>query len=185
MKRLILGALCAVIGTVGAVMPLWAQSWLTQTIPISVPFASGGSDDIRARLLASELQKRLKQSVINERRAGSGGYVGVGVVARAKPDGYKLVLSSVSGHVFAKSTKRDANYDPRKAFEAIGLINDLQLVLNVSLADLIKTGSARPEGLFFGSIGTGSSTHCAGELFAAKTVLKLTHVPYPGPAADA
>lgn len=189
MHRLITGALCALAGLALASGAALAQAWPTQTITIIVPFAPGGSNDITARLLAPELQKRLGQSVIIENKAGSGGYVGVGAAVRAKPDGYTLLISSASSHVFANLTKSDATYDPRQGFEAIGLINDVPLALSIwpglnvkTLADLIVAAKARPEGLFFGSSGTGSSTHFAGELFAAKTGAKLTHVPYPGGA---
>lgn len=189
MKRLVAAALSACLSLTLAAQAAWAQVWPSQTITILVPFAPGGSNDITARLLAPELQKRLGQSVIIENKAGSGGYTGVGIAARAKPDGYTLLISSASSHVFANLTKSDAAYDPRQAFEAIGLINDVPLALSVwpglkvkTLADLIAAAKSRPEGLFFGSSGTGSSTHFAGELFAAKTGAKLTHVPYPGGA---
>lgn len=189
MKRLVSGALCAAIVLCGLASSARAQSWPAKTITIIVPFAPGGSNDITARLLAPELQKRLKQSVIIENKAGSGGYVGVGAAARTKPDGYTLLISSASSHVFANLTKSDANYDPRQAFEAIGLINDVPLVLSVwpglkvkTLADVVAAAKTQPDGLFFGSSGTGSSTHFAGELFAVKTGAKLTHVPYPGGA---
>jgi tripartite-type tricarboxylate transporter receptor subunit TctC len=187
MKSILKGTIGALSLLVACSVAAKAQNWPTQNITIVVPFTPGGSNDVTARLLAPELQMRLKQSVIIENKPGSGGYVGVGAVARAKPDGYTLLISSASSHVFANLTKRDANYDPRKSFEAIGLINDVPLALSLwpglgvkSLNDLVTLAKTRPEGLFFGSSGTGSSTHFAGELFAMKTGTKLTHVPYPG-----
>lgn len=187
MKAFFAGALGVLSLFVPTQVSAQAQNWPAQTITIVVPFTPGGSNDVTARLLAPELQMRLGQSVIIENKPGSGGYVGVGSVARAKPDGYTLLISSASSHVFANLTKKDSNYDPRKSFEAIGLINDVPLALSIwpglgvkSLADLINIAKSRPEGLFFGSSGTGSSTHFAGELFAMKTGTKLTHVPYPG-----
>src|SRR4051794_7882848 len=155
MKRFVSGALCVLVLLWGFGAPALAEGWPTQTITIIVPFAPGGSNDITARLLAPELQRRLKQSVIIENKAGSGGYVGVGAAARMKPDGYTLLISSASSHVFANLTKSDATYDPRQAFDAIGLINDVPLALSMwpglkvtSLADLVEAAKARPEGLF-------------------------------------
>jgi tripartite-type tricarboxylate transporter receptor subunit TctC len=154
-------------------------------VTIIVPFTPGGSNDVTARLLAPELSKRIDRTVIIENKPGAGGNVGVGYVARAKADGSTLLISSASSHIFAYLAKADPNYDPRTSFAAIGILNDVPLVLSAwpelgakSVPDLLKIKKE----MFFGSSGTGSSPHFAGELFAARTGLKITHVPYQGGA---
>ncbi|HEV2573766.1 MAG TPA: tripartite tricarboxylate transporter substrate binding protein [Beijerinckiaceae bacterium] len=154
-------------------------------VTIVVPFTPGGANDVTARLLAPELSKAIDRSVVVENRPGAGGNIGVGFVARAKPDGSTLLISSASSHVFAYLAKADPSYDPRTSFAAIGILNDVPLVLSAwpglgvkTVTDLLKIKKE----LFFGSSGTGSSPHFAGELFAARTGMKITHVPYQGGA---
>jgi tripartite-type tricarboxylate transporter receptor subunit TctC len=180
--------LFSLLGLATAGSPVLAQDdWPTQPLTIIVPFTPGGSNDVTARLLAPALSERLGQSVIVENRPGGGGYIGVGQAARAKPDGQTLLISSASSHLFANLMKKDASYDPREAFSAIGMINDVPLTLAASpdlgvesVEELLAKLKENPKGMLFGSSGTGSSTHFAGELFAIKTGAKLTHVPYPG-----
>lgn len=180
--------LCSLLGLVATGNPALAQDdWPTQPLTILVPFTPGGSNDVTARLLAPALSERLGQSVIVENRPGGGGYIGVGQAARAEPDGQTLVISSASSHLFANLMKKDANYDPREAFSAVGMINEVPLTLAAwpglgveNVQDLLAKLKDNPRGMLFGSSGTGSSTHFAGELFAIRTGAKLTHVPYPG-----
>lgn len=163
------------------------EDWPVRSIALIVPWAPGGANDIAARLIAPALSDRLGRQVVVENRAGAGGGIGMGQAARARADGYTLLLSSASNHVFNHLIVRNQGYDPREAFAAIGLFNDVPLALAVSPAlgidtvqDFIARSRTRPGGFGFGTSGVGSSAHLAGELFAMMTGARLEHVPYRG-----
>ena len=180
----------AATGTLGcAVGPLRAaeDDWPSRSVTLVVPFAPGGSNDVAARLIAPALSDRIGRQIVVDNRAGAGGAVGMGQAARARPDGYSLLLSSASSHIFNSLIVQNQGYDPREAFEGIGIVNDVPLALTVwpglgvdSIQGLIERSRATPGGLGFGSSGVGSSAHLAGELFAMQTGATLEHVPYRG-----
>ncbi len=164
-----------------------AQSWPTRPVTLVVPWAPGGSNDVVARLLAAPLEARYGQPFIVENRPGGGGSLGMGLVARARPDGQTLLVSSASNHVFHPLIAGDLTYDPRQALAAVCMLTDVPNVLAVanslgvtSVPALIAKAKATPGGLSFASSGVGSSNHLAGELFRMRTGLDLTHVPYRG-----
>ncbi|MBL6077173.1 tripartite tricarboxylate transporter substrate binding protein [Belnapia sp. T18] len=168
--------------------PAGAQSgWPGKPVTLIVPWAPGGSNDVVARLLAPQLEARFGQPFIIENRPGGGGSVGMGLVARARPDGLTLLVSSASNHVFHPLIAKDLGYDVRGALEGIAMLVDVPNVLAATKAlgirtvpELIARVKSETHGMSFGSSGVGSSNHLAGELFRLRTGLDLTHVPYRG-----
>ncbi|MBL6456781.1 tripartite tricarboxylate transporter substrate binding protein [Belnapia sp. T6] len=163
------------------------DAWPSRPVTLIVPWAPGGSNDVAARLLAPQLEARFGQPFIVENRPGGGGSVGMSAVARARPDGQTLLVSSASNHVFHPLIARDLAYDPREALQAVAMLVDVPNVLAATkglgvrtVPELIAKAKATPGGMSFGSSGVGSSNHLAGELFRLRTGLDLTHVPYRG-----
>jgi tripartite-type tricarboxylate transporter receptor subunit TctC len=161
-------------------------AWPARSVVLVVPWAPGGSNDLTARLLAPHLSERFGQSFVVENRPGGGGAVGMGQAARAKPDGYTLLISSASNHVFNHFVVLDQGYDPREALSAAAMLTDVPNALAVNTAlgvsdvpELVAKLKASP-GMGFASSGVGSSNHLAGELFRMMTGTDISHVPYRG-----
>lgn len=188
-RRLLLGGLAAapLASPIIAQRAMAQEAWPSRPVTLVVPWAPGGSNDVVARLLAPLLAERLGQSVVVENRAGGGGSIGMGMVARARPDGHTLLVSSASNHVFHALVAKDMGYDVREALSGIAMWVDVPNVLAVNPAlgvstvpELVAKARATRGGLPFGSSGTASSNHLAGELFRMMTNTELTHVPYRG-----
>ncbi len=163
------------------------DNWPNRPITLIVPWAPGGSNDVTARLVAPILAERLGQSVVVENRAGGGGSIGMGQVVRARPDGNTLLISSASNHVFHPLVSPDLGYDVREVLTGIAMMVDVPNVLAVnpatnitSVPELLARIRATPGGLSFGSSGTASSNHLAGELFRMLNNVEMVHVPYRG-----
>jgi tripartite-type tricarboxylate transporter receptor subunit TctC len=166
-----------------------ADDYPGQPVKIIVPFAAGGGADVVARIVAQALGDALGQSVIVENRAGAGGSLGATYVAQSPPDGYRLLMGTVSTHGTNAAVYAKLGYDPVKDFTPITLVASAPLMLiagpqaNVkSVGDLVAAAKARPEQLSFGSFGTGSINHLAAELFNSMAGIKTIHVPYRGSA---
>ena len=151
-----------------------------------LPFPPGGGTDLLGRLIAERLSASLGQPVVTENRGGAGGNVGAEAAAHSAPDGYTLVLVApslaISPTLYAK-----LNYDPVKDFAPIALVAQVPNVMithpsvpATTLAEFIAYARANPGKLNFGSGGSGTSNHLAGELFNLRTGAKLVHVPYKG-----
>ena len=145
-----------------------------------MPFAAGGNTDAFARMVAEELDKSLDQRFLVENKAGAGGNLGVGQLARAEPDGYTLGMGTVSTHAINPTLYKNLPYDPDTAFAPISLFVTLPNVLAVnpersrrnSVPELIELIKAKPDTYTFASSGVGTSIHLAGELLMAKTGTK-------------
>ncbi len=155
-------------------------------VTIVVAFAPGGNVDATARALAPSLAKTLGQPVVIDNRAGAGGTIGSSMVARAKPDGYTLMVGSTATNATAPAFMK-ATYDPVTSFTAIGGISTTPSVVVISPAmnastyqELVATSKLRTGGLNMGSPGTGSLNHLTTELLKQKTGLNAIHVPYKG-----
>lgn len=182
--RLVLAAAavcCGMVppGTVWAAYPETALRFI-------VPFAPGGAADGVSRLIASELGKQLGQPLVVDNRAGSGGVVGIATAARAAPDGYTLLMGSVT-MASAPALYDTLPFDPIKDFAPVIIVGRSPYVLVVSpdfpaksLKELIALAQAHPGKYNFGSAGTGSSIHLAGELFKSTAHVNIVHVPYKG-----
>jgi tripartite-type tricarboxylate transporter receptor subunit TctC len=166
-----------------------ANHYPNQPVKIIVPFAAGGGADVVARIVAQSLGEALGQSVIVENRAGAGGSLGATFVAQSPPDGYRLLMGTVSTHGTNAAVYNKLGYDPVKDFAPIALVASAPLLLIAgpaakvkSVADLVAAAKARPGELSFGSFGTGSINHLAAELFNSMAGIKTIHVPYRGSA---
>lgn len=184
---LIAGMLVSSFITLG---PVTAQAaYPDKPIRLVVPFAPGGAADTLARALAQALGKELPETVVVENRAGAGGTIGTATVARAKPDGYTLLLGNVSTLATAPSLYSKLSYDPLKDFTPLTLVGRSPLVFAASpalktaqLHELIAHGKANPGDLNYGSSGAGSITHLTGELLNNQMANSMVHVPYKGSA---
>ncbi len=182
MKNLLL-ALLLVAGTAGA------QTYPNKPVRLIVGFPAGGPADIFGRALAQGMGAELGQTVVVENISGVGGVLGVDRAAKAAPDGYTLVINSASPLVIAPYSLSKLPYDVKKDFAFITLVVRVPEVLAVhpsmpvnSLAELIAYAKANPGKVNFGSAGSGSITHLAGELLKAEAKVDLVHVPYKGAA---
>ncbi|MES2712536.1 MAG: tripartite tricarboxylate transporter substrate binding protein [Pseudomonadota bacterium] len=169
-------------------MPAIAQSWPTRPIRLIVPFGPGGPTDICARILAQGLTPALGQPVVIENRGGAGGNIGVGLAARAAPDGYSLLVAS-TGFVVNPSLSRNPGYDPVRDFAPIselGASPDVFLAGAASpirsLADLVARARATEGGMHFANPGTGSTPHLAGERLALLTGIRFVQVTHSSAA---
>ncbi|VIO77150.1 hypothetical protein CI1B_69730 [Bradyrhizobium ivorense] len=157
-------------------------------VKIVVPFAPGGGTDVVARTLAQEMQKDLGGTVIIENKPGAGTIIGTQSVAISPADGYTLLMGTFANAVNPSLYKK-LPYDPHKDFVPVALVARSFNVVVVnpaspvkSIADLIAAAKADPEKLSYGTYGTGTSAHLAGELFKHLAGVNLTTVPYKGAA---
>jgi tripartite-type tricarboxylate transporter receptor subunit TctC len=151
---------------------------------IVVPFAAGGVQDIVARSFNAELGTLLGRSVIVENRAGAGGTIGTGYVAKAPADGQTLILAAAS-HTIAGSLYAKLAYDPLKDFAPIAHIGNVDYVLMIatalsakSVAEFIAHAKANPGKLNYASAGNGSATHLSMAYFCAMAGIEVVHVPF-------
>ena len=162
-------------------------SALAQAQPVTrivVPFAAGGVQDIVARSFNAELGALLGRTVIVENRAGAGGTIGTGSVAKSAPDGQTLILAAAS-HTIAGSLYSRLPYDPLKDFTPIAHIGNVDYVLLISaavpaksVAEFVSYAKANPGKLNYASAGNGSATHLAVAYFASLAGIEMVHVPY-------
>ena len=166
---------------------LSAQPYPARPITVVVPAPAGGPTDIVGRQIAQVLGPQLGQNVIVENRGGAGNTIGSDYVAKAKPDGYTLVVGSPSSHAIAPSIYPKLPYDPVKDFSPIIMMVTAPLALVIhpsvpapNLKAFIALAKARPGQLNFGSGGSGTTSHLTGEYFNLAAGTKVIHVPYKG-----
>jgi tripartite-type tricarboxylate transporter receptor subunit TctC len=166
--------------------PAGAQSYPSQPIRLIAPFPPGGSVDIMARLIAEPLAHELGGKIVIDNRSGASGNIGMEAAARAKPDGYTLVLNTIplatNQALFDK-----LGWDPVKDFAPIGMVATAPHVLVVpgkskvtSVEELVKTARASPGKLNYASAGVGTTFHLCAEMFKDSTSTFILHVPYRG-----
>ena len=165
-------------------------AWPSRPVKIIVAQAPGGPPDLIGRYVAERLARALGMPVVVENRAGASGIIGIGEAARAQPDGYTLVVTTLSTHALVPHVAANVPYDPVRDFTAVSnLFRSIKAVwvspaLPVrTLPDFVAYAKARPGELNFASGGVGSSNHVDVELFKAATGVDLVHVPYNGPSA--
>ncbi|MBO9687141.1 MAG: tripartite tricarboxylate transporter substrate binding protein [Mitsuaria chitosanitabida] len=187
-RALIAGAAAiAALAASAAVTPAFADTWPAKPITLIVPFPAGGTTDVLARALADKLQQSLGQPVIVESKPGAGATLGADYVAKAKPDGYTLLVGAVH-HTIASSVYKRLPYDFQKDFVPITGIAMVPNVLVVnaaatparSVAELVAMIKAQPGGMTYGSNGNGTAQHLIGTQFQNATGTVLLHVPYKG-----
>lgn len=185
-RRAVLGALAACGLAAGAAQA--ADAWPGKPITLIVPFAPGGTTDILGRIVAQKLGDALHQTVIVDNRAGAGGTLGANVAAHAAADGSTFFLATIA-HAIAPGLYKSLPYDFIKDFEPVALVATTPNVLIVNpsvpattVPELIAYIKAHPGKVNYGSAGSGSTEHLAGELFRALTGTQIEHVPYKGGA---
>lgn len=184
-RRHLLGTLAATAAALS--LPVRAQAWPSRAIKLVVPFPAGSSPDIVARIVAEPLAIALGQPIVVDNRPGAGGNVGTGAVAHAEPDGYTLLFTIQGPLVTAPLLSRNLGYDPVKDLAPVTLVATSPNVLVVepalgaaTLAEFVRIARQRPGQLNYGSVGNGSASHLAMELFKARAGIDLVHVPYQG-----
>ena len=164
-----------------------AQPYPSKVIHMIVPFVAGGSTDVVARAIANKLNESWGQPVVVENRVGAGGTIGSAYVAKSVPDGYTIMLGTVSTNAVVGWMYKKLPYDMVKGFTPITEIATIPELLLVhpsvpvnSVKELIAYAKAKPNQLSFASGGAGSASHLAAELFMTMTGTKMIHVPYKG-----
>ncbi len=178
----------ALSATVAFAPRAFAQAWPTKPIKIIVPFPPGQSTDILARVMADQLTRALGQQVIAENRPGAGGSIGADIAAKSPPDGYTLLMVTISTHGIAPALYPKLPYDAQKDFAPIANIGLTPQVVMASLKsgitsvqDLVAKDKAGAD-FNYGSSGNGSASHLAVEMLRSAAGIKLTHVPFKGNA---
>jgi tripartite-type tricarboxylate transporter receptor subunit TctC len=163
-----------------------AEAYPSRPVRLIVGLAAGTGADILARLLAQSLSERLGQSFVVENRSGAGGNIGVETVVKATPDGYTLLLVSTVNAVNA-SLHSDLPFDIRRDIAPVAAVNRVPnvVIVNPSLPvttipEFIAYAKANPGKINMGSVGNGTASHMAGELFKMMAGVNMVHVPYRG-----
>ena len=161
-------------------------AWPERPLTIIVPASPGGTTDIAARLIADKLAAKLGQQVIVENRAGAAGIIGAQTLARARPDGYTLLMGNIGPNAINYALYKTLPYKPAD-FAPVTLVISVPNVLVVneasparSVADLLALARRDPGKVSFGSSGSGQSPHLSAELFKQRAGIGGTHVPYKG-----
>lgn len=181
-RALVLGALTL------ACAAAWSQAYPARPIRLIVGYPAGGASDVAARIVGQKLGERMGQAVVVENRAGSAGNIGADVVAKAAPDGYTLLLGTISLSV-NPSLYPKMTYDPVKDLSAVSMISSTPFLLVVnpqttykSTRDLLDAARKSPGVINYATAGNGSGSHLFTELLDSTANIKLTHVPYKGAA---
>ncbi|HEX2829255.1 MAG TPA: tripartite tricarboxylate transporter substrate binding protein [Burkholderiales bacterium] len=178
---------CVAVALLAAAAVAHAQAnYPVKPIRIIVPFSPGGSLDLVSRALAKPMSAELGHPVIVDNRAGAGGTIGIEAAARAPADGYTL-LAIQSSITINPSLLKSVPYDPIKDFDPISKVSSYMFFLVAhpsapvrSVKQLIALAKSRPGELQYASVGVGSGTHLAGELFNWMSGIKMTHIAYKG-----
>ena len=162
------------------------QAYPSKAIRIIVPLAAGGPTDVLARTISQRITESWGQPVVIDNRPGANTNIGTAAVAKSAPDGYTLLMT-VNNLTINPSVYQNLGLDPLKEFAPISLFATSPLILVVhpsvtarSVKELIVLAKAHPRDMLFGSPGTGSAPHLAGELFNTLAGVKLMHIPYKG-----
>jgi tripartite-type tricarboxylate transporter receptor subunit TctC len=177
-------ALCAALAMAANAA---AQGYPGRPITLVVGFAPGGGTDTVARVMQRKLGEYLGQTIVVENRAGAGGTIAAGVVAKAEPDGYTILLATIAALAISPHLNSTLPYKPLVDFAPISMatVSGNVLVVNSSvqaktLAEYVKEANSKPGGMAYGTSGIGSAGNLAGELFRLTAKANLVHVPYKG-----
>ena len=161
----------------------------SRPIRFIVPNGAGGTTDLVARSVAPKLSDALGQQVVVDNRPGSGGIVGTEIVAKAAPDGHTVLMGTIGNIAISPALYRKLAYDPVRDFAPVTQLASAAYMLLLqpavpakSVKELVTLAKAKPGTLNFGSAGSGTGSHLAGELFKSVAVIEIVHVPYKGGA---
>lgn len=168
----------------------WAQGYPERPVKIVQGFAPGGNADTIARLVAAEMSKEMGQPCIVEAQTGAGGTIAAAAVARAKPDGYTLLLAT-GGHSVAGAMFNSLQYQTVDSFDMVSTITFFPFLIVVNtnskfkdFRDLLTAARGSPGSIAYGSAGIGTTHHLGGELLSKMAGVNMLHVPYRGDAAS-
>jgi len=166
-----------------------AEDYPSRSVRVVVPFAAGGPTDVVGRIIATKMSELLGQQFVVENKGGAGGNLGADAVAKSAPDGYTLLVATVSTHAINPGLYTKIPYDPIRDFAAVAQVGVTPTLLSVNpslpvkdVQGLIALIKANPGKYTYGSSGVGSILHLCGEEFKAMAGLTMTHVPYRGSA---
>jgi tripartite-type tricarboxylate transporter receptor subunit TctC len=164
-------------------------SYPAQPVRLIVPYPPGGSADVLARTLGKQIGAGLGQNVVIENKPGAGTAIGAKFVASAAPDGYTLLMGTVSSHAMTPLINTNAGYDPLRDFAPIAPVADIPFAMLLhesvpakSFKEFIELAKGQPGKFTFASAGVGTSNHLAGELLNEMAGIRMVHVPYKGSA---
>lgn len=171
----------------GAAPALAQQDYPNRPVRLIVPYPPGGPTDIMGRIVSEVLTKRLGQNVVVDNRGGAATAIGAEMAARAQPDGYTLLVSSETTFAVNPALREKLPYNPVRDFVPVSLLTTQPYVLAVSasvsstsVSQLVAYAKANPGKLRYGSAGTGSANHLAGEMFKHAAGIDILHIPYKG-----
>ena len=166
-----------------------AQEYPTKPIRVIVPSTPGGSVDMLARTIGSRLSERWGQQIVVDNRSGAGGVIAAELTAKALPDGYTLIMATISSMATNVSLARNLPYDPVRDFAPVTQVASQQIILlsnpgfaAKSVQELIALAKAKPGQVAFATAGNGTGGHLAGELLKLLAGIDLLHIPYKGSA---
>mgnify|MGYP000051517559 CR=1 FL=1 len=164
-----------------------SQDYPNRPIKLIVPTSPGGGGDVFGRLLAEQLSRRLKQTIVVENNAGAAGTIAIGQLARAKPDGYTIGLGTMTTTTLAPAVYANLSYDPVKDLTTLARIGTSPIILVATndfpannLKEFIAVAGKSAQPLQFGTWGDGSTGHFCAELLSQKAGIKLEHIPFKG-----
>ncbi|MBK1780217.1 tripartite tricarboxylate transporter substrate binding protein [Advenella sp. WQ 585] len=190
-KKLIQAMLFTCVASGMAASSALAQNYPNHPIKLVVPYPAGAAVDNVGRMVASALSEKLDQTIIVENRDGAASQIGSAHVAKAKPDGYTLLLTTLDALTLLPQVKKNLTYDPMADFQDIARIARVPYTIQSnpklgfkSLGDLVNAAKAAPDSLKYGSTGNGSLAHVAMEMLSNQADIQLIHAPYRGMAAS-
>ena len=188
MTQGIVTAVSLALGILAAV-PALAQSWPSRPIRMVIPYPAGGSVDLSGRRLTEDLSAELGQPVVVDNRGGANGIVGTDVVAKAAPDGYTFLVSTLSAHAGNPAAVKKLPYDAVNDFSPVTVINTVPLLLvalpsfpGATVADIVRLARQQPGKVTYASFGTGGMAHLAAVQLELRGDVRMLHVPYKGGA---
>ncbi len=167
--------------------PAFAQGFPNKPVTLVVPFPPGGGTDTGGRVIAEQLGRRWGQPVVVENKGGAAGQIGADFVAKARPDGYTLLLGNIGTQAINPLLYPKMPYDADKAFAPVSLVAELPLAMMVNpavpartAAEFVALAKAQPGKMSYSSSGAGGAPHLAAEMFKDQTGAFILHVPYRG-----
>ncbi|MDQ0069133.1 tripartite-type tricarboxylate transporter receptor subunit TctC [Variovorax boronicumulans] len=163
------------------------NTWPQKPIRLVVPFAAGGGTDIVARMIGRTLSQQLGQPVVIDNKPGASTLIGTEMAARARPDGYTLLLAASTSYSVNPALRAARAYNPSRDLAPIAIVARVPLVLFAggtapwhSLSELVGAAKARPGQIRYATFGNASGSHLTGELFALAAGIRLQDIPYRG-----
>ena len=164
-----------------------AQSYPDKPIRMVIPFPPGGGTDVLSRLVAQKLTDSKQWNIVPDNRGGAGGTLGITEAVRAKPDGYDMVMGQKDNLAVAPWLYKGLTWNPTKDLVAVSHVAYAPVLIATSakspyktLADVVAAAKAKPDGVTYGSPGSGTTIHLAGDLFQKAAKVQIRHVPYKG-----